>query len=68
MVYDDNTIVIHTRVPRHLAEELKVLVSQGYYSNISDALRHALRKLIDEHSAPKTRVEKPKLELKFHEL
>ena len=43
------TKVIHTRVPEILEKKLLRLVEEGHYSNISDALREAARKLVDNH-------------------
>ncbi|MEM0372431.1 MAG: ribbon-helix-helix domain-containing protein [archaeon] len=64
---DDNiSTVIHTRVPRRLEHQLRHLVDEGYYSNISDALRDAARRLVDEHGIK--HVERPKFELRTVEL
>ena len=60
---NNNTIVIHARVPRQLEKQLRHLVSEGYYSNLSDALRDAARKLVENHGV-KHIAESPKFELK----
>lgn len=59
---EKKTIVIHTRVPKRLEEELRGLVEDGYYSNVSDALRDASRKLIEFYK--KTGEEKPNINFK----
>ena len=50
---EKKTSVIHTRVPKKLEQQLKQLVSDGYYSNVSDALRDASRKLIEHYKQEK---------------
>ncbi len=61
---DSNTIVIHARVPVGLVEEVKQLIEAGYYSNLSDAVREGLRRLISESKKP---IASPPM-LNFHEL
>lgn len=61
------TIVIHTRVPKRVEQQLHKLVEEGFYSNVSDALRDAARMLIakyDVHMERIQTIEKPKIELK----
>ena len=66
---DKKTIVIHTRVPKKLEQQLRHLVDEGYYSNISDALRDAARKLVAEHQhLMHPRERPPKFELKKFEI
>lgn len=60
---ESNTTVVHTRVPRRLERQLRHLVNEGYYSNLSDALRDAARRLVDGHGVHNV-VERPKFELK----
>jgi len=61
---EKSTIVIHTRVPKKVEQQLRRLVEEGYYSNISDALRDAARKLIAEHMhVLRESKEKPKFKL-----
>ena len=43
---EKKTTVILTRVPKKLEQQLKQLVIDGYYSNVSDALRDASRRLM----------------------
>ncbi len=62
MIEEKKTIVIHTRVPKRLEEELRNLVEEGYYSNVSDALRDASRKLIESYRKPGE--SKPKINFK----
>ena len=63
---EKKTSVIHTRVPKKLEQQLKQLVADGYYSNVSDALRDASRKLIEHYKQEKEN--KPKLELRKLEM
>jgi len=63
---EKKTLVIHTRVPKKLEQELRELVSEGYYSNVSDALRDAARKLI--HSYKKFEEVKPKISFRKIEI
>ncbi len=56
---EKKTIVIHTRVPKRLEQQLKQLVLDGYYSNVSDALRDASRKLIESYK--KTDTNRPEI-------
>jgi Arc/MetJ-type ribon-helix-helix transcriptional regulator len=60
---ESNTTVVHTRVPRRLERQLRHLVSEGYYSNLSDALRDAARRLVDGHGVKHVE-DKPRFELK----
>ena len=46
---EEKTVVVHTRLPLKVEQDLRHLVSEGYYSNISDALRDAARRLLREH-------------------
>jgi len=66
MVDEKKTIVIHTRVPKKLEQQLKQLVSDGYYSNVSDALRDASRKLI--YSYKKIDEKKPSINFRTLEM
>ena len=63
MIDDRKTIVVHTRVPRKLEHQLRHLVEEGYYSNLSDALRDAARKLVNDHGVKHVK-ENAKFELK----
>lgn len=46
---NEKTIVVHARLPLKIEEDLKSLIEEGYYSNMSDALRDAARRLVQEH-------------------
>lgn len=46
---NEKTIVVHARLPLKVEEDLKSLIEEGYYSNMSDALRDAARRLVQEH-------------------
>lgn len=46
---EKKTVVVHARLPLKIKEGLGDLIEEGYYSNISDALRDAARRLIAEH-------------------
>ena len=63
---EKKTTVVHTRVPKKLEQQLKQLVIDGYYSNVSDALRDASRRLIDHYKQEEE--SKPKLELRKIEM
>ncbi len=46
---EQKTIVVHARLPLKIEEDLKQLISDGYYSNMSDAMRDAARRLLQDH-------------------
>lgn len=46
---NEKTVVVHARLPLKVEEDLKSLIEEGYYSNMSDALRDAARRLVQEH-------------------
>lgn len=55
------TEVVHARLPKKDAERLNKLISDGYYSSISDALRYATRLLLKEHLKEKKEVAQEEL-------
>ena len=60
-----DTNVVHTRLPARLKQDLEVLVEEGYYSTLSDALRDGARKVAQHHDhVIRNRGSSPRLELK----
>jgi Arc/MetJ-type ribon-helix-helix transcriptional regulator len=46
---EQRTVVVHARLPLKIDQDLKHLIKEGYYSNVSDALRDAARRLLQDH-------------------
>jgi len=44
------TQIVHTRLSKKDMEHLEDLVRKGYYTNLSDAVRQAVRNLLTNHS------------------
>ena len=55
-VYNMAQEAVHARLSKKDLEQIKTLIEQGYYSSISDALRHATRLLLKEHK-PTSQIE-----------